>query len=434
MSKKIIFQKCNFNNLYFLFYIIIDFLHLFIGYNLYPKDPNSPDDKDKTIPKYILPTLIIFHLYTYNISDFLAIIPYFIRKRLLKRKERIIPDKQIEDNNNDNSQLIYNDNKLSVTNQKKKIIILYAIFLAVLDFLQKFTLILYGILYEGTEINFYSFSCYVPFEIVFQFICSYFILKIHFYKLQKFSLFLNLGIFIILLTIDLFNILIEKSFKGKMYIFYAFCVIFYSIEYSYIKKILLYGYISIYLLMIIKGLFLLILVLLFSLIMYLTKKEVFIDIGYFFTESKYIWLMIGSIFSRFFLSIFLYLIIDRFSPNYYPIVLIFKEFFYSILDKIIDSAHYDIMGWDIYIRIFLYIISFIGVIIHNEIVVINICNLGSDTKYFLDLQVELEEQFANTDNPEIIKRYETFEMDTVFEEDNEETKKNEGETKEENKN
>ena len=89
---------------------------------------------------------------------------------------------------------------------------------------------------------------------------------------------------------------------------------------------------------------------------------------------------------------------------------------------------------DIYLRIFLYIISFIGVIIYNEIVVINICNLGSDIKYFLDLQVELEEQFANADNPEIIKRYETFEMDTVYEEDNEETKKNELETKEENKN
>ena len=92
------------------------------------------------------------------------------------------------------------------------------------------------------------------------------------------------------------------------------------------------------------------------------------------------------------------------------------------------------MGWDIYIRIFLYIISFIGVTIHNEIAATNICNLGSDTKYFLDLQVELEEQFANTDNPEIIKKYETFEMDTVYEEDNEEKKKNERETKEENKN
>ena len=66
--------------------------------------------------------------------------------------------------------------------------------------------------------------------------------------------------------------------------------------------------------MIIKGLLFLFLVLLFSLIMFLAKKEVFIDIGYLFTESKYIWLMIGSIFVKFFLGLFLWLIIDRFSP------------------------------------------------------------------------------------------------------------------------
>ena len=236
-------------------------------------------------------------------------------------------------------------------------------------------------------------------------------------------MFLNLGIFIIILTIDILNISLKNSFDGKMYILYAFCIIFYFVEYTYIKKFLLYGYISIYILMIIKGLLFLFLVLLFSLIMFLAKKEVFIDIGYLFTESKYIWLMIGSIFVKFFLGLFLWLIIDRFSPNYYPIVLIFKEFYFAILDKIIDSADYKIMGWDIYLRIVLYIFSFIGVMMHNEIVVINICNLGSDTKYFLDLQVELEEQFATTDNPEIIKRYETFEMDTVYEEDNEEEKK-----------
>ena len=55
----------------------------------------------------------------------------------------------------------------------------------------------------------------------------------------------------------------------------------------------------------------------------------------------------------------------------------------------------------------MYLISFIGVVIHNEIVVINICNLGSDTKYFLDLKVESEETFAKTDNPEIMERYES---------------------------
>ena len=75
------------------------------------------------------------------------------------------------------------------------------------------------------------------------------------------------------------------------------------------------------------------------------------------------------------------------------------------------------MGWDLYFRIFLYVISTIGVMLHNEIVVTNICNLGSDTKYFLDLKVESEELFANTDNPEIIKKYETIELELKDEDD-----------------
>ena len=117
--------------------------------------------------------------------------------------------------------------------------------------------------------------------------------------------------------------------------------------------------------------------------------------------------MISKIFSNFLVSLFLWLIIDRFSPNYYPFVLIFNQLTFFILDKI-DNNKARIMGWDLYVRIVLYIISTIGVMIHNEIVVINICNLGSDTKYFLDLKLESEELFSNTENPEIIKRYETL--------------------------
>ena len=68
------------------------------------------------------------------------------------------------------------------------------------------------------------------------------------------------------------------------------------------------------------------------------------------------------------------------------------------------------MGGHKYIRIILYLISFIGVLLHNEIVVINICGLGSDTKYFLDHIVQSEEEYARSDDPNIIKRYETLEM------------------------
>ena len=59
------------------------------------------------------------------------------------------------------------------------------------------------------------------------------------------------------------------------------------------------------------------------------------------------------------------------------------------------------MKWDIYIRIFFYIISFVGVLIHNEIVIINIC-----AKYFLDLKVKNEVLYSDTDDPVILKRYE----------------------------
>ena len=223
-----------------------------------------------------------------------------------------------------------------------------------------------------------------------------------------------------ILIIDI--VIIGKRSIGnwEIYFFYLFNIIFYSIEYSLGKKILLYGYISIYLLIIIKGSIVLILSLIFSLIILFINKKVFSRIGIFFTVKKYIWLMIAKIFSSFFTSLFIWLIIDTFSPNYFPLSLLSYEVCVFIIDIIYHSNPYKINDWDLYVRIFLYLISFIGVMIHNEIVVINICNLGSDTKYFLDLKVESEETFAKTDNPEIMKRYETaIELESEIENRNE---------------
>ncbi len=75
----------------------------------------------------------------------------------------------------------------------------------------------------------------------------------------------------------------------------------------------------------------------------------------------------------------------------------------------LDSSN--ILGYDLYIRLFLYIILIIGVLIHNEIIVINICGLASDTKYFLDLKVKNEELYSDADEPEILQRFETIELE-----------------------
>ena len=405
MSKKIIFQKCHLNNIYFLLYIIMDFINQFISYRLYPKEDEI---KKSDYNNYIVPTLILSKVYLHNLSDFVAIIPFVISTILLKKKKGINSNIKIEDiKHTDESPLIYNDKKKLVSNLKKKRIILYCILIAFLDFLQKFVAVLYSMINHGHGFDIYPFSCYIPFEIISQFLFSYIILKVIYHKLQYFSLFLNLGIFIIILIIDIINIVKCDSFKPKLFFYYGLTIIFYSIEYSYVKKIIIYGYISLYLVMIFKGLILLIIVLLFTVIMFILDKNYFSKFKFYFTHSKYILLMISKIFSNFLVSLFLWLIIDRFSPNYYPFVLIFNQLTFFILDKI-DNNKARIMGWDLYVRIVLYIISTIGVMIHNEIVVINICNLGSDTKYFLDLKLESEELFSNTENPEIIKRYETL--------------------------
>ena len=170
--------------------------------------------------------------------------------------------------------------------------------------------------------------------------------------------------------------------------------------------------------MIIKSSILIVLVIIFSLIFLIfdKDKEVFNGVGLLF--SKFIFLTIANILSHFLEDLFLWLIIDRFSPNYNPFAIIFQEVSYSILDAV-SGVNYSLEVWDICLRIILYVISTIGVIIHNEIVVINICNLGSDTKYFLDMKFQYEELYAQTDNPEILKRFETFEEMEDINEDNE---------------
>ena len=46
--------------------------------------------------------------------------------------------------------------------------------------------------------------------------------------------------------------------------------------------------------------------------------------------------------------------------------------------------------------------------IHNEIIIINICGLASKTKYFLDLKFSSEELYINENDPEILRRFETL--------------------------
>ena len=244
---------------------------------------------------------------------------------------------------------------------------------------------------------------------------SYFILKIHFYKHHYFSIIVNIIIFFIIFIIDIINKIKFDSFDGYIFLFYPFQLLFYSLEYAYAKKVFLYGFSSPYYLLIIKGVIKFCFAFIFSLIVLSVDKSILERLDFFFDDTgKNIKIIIDIIF-LFLKNMFLYIIIERFSPNYLPLGLIFEECFYLIEESVrSQETSENTMGWDIYLRIFLYGILFIGILIHNEIIIINMYGLGTYTKYFLDLRLENEVLYSDTDSPEILQRFDSFiEMNNI---------------------
>ena len=410
MKKKIIFQKCNFNYIYFLFYILTYIVTLVIDNFLEPEEIQANDSKNEGYDIfYYRINVAIIDIFSLNVSDFIAIIPYLIRKKLSQSNNNN------DDNNNNNEssetresiKLIYNEE--SGVNIQRKYVILYLILIATLDFLKEFMFVLYYIIFPNLELDIYPFSFTAMFDTILQFVFSYLILRIHFYKLQRFSLYLNIAILIIILIFDCIDIIKYEVIKGRIYVIFPFYLIFYCLKYVYGKKLILYAYISIYKLLIMKGIIKLFYNAIFSLIVLIVKKGIFIIFKVYFSELKYILLIIGKIIANFFNELFLWIIIDRFSPNHTPLILIGEEICNFALDLIFVGKFHK-MGFFKYIRIVLYLISLFGVLLHNEIIVINVCGLGSDTKYFLDDIAKNEEIYNTTDDPDIIKRFETLEM------------------------
>ena len=404
MKKKIIFQKCHFNYIYFLIYILAYIITLIIDNFLVIVDAN----KNESDNYFYYINREILELYSFNLADFIAIIPYLIRKKLSQSNN---DNKKEEDNGHkEKKELIYNDSTISGAKIKPKKIFFFLILISAFDFLKDFTPIFYYFILDY-QYDFIPFNHTVIFEIIIQFIFSYLILRIHFYKLQHFSLYLNVIIFIIILALDLVDILIKKNeIKGSIYLFLPFYLIFYCLKFVYGKKVILDGYISIYILILIKGVVKLIFVIIFSVIAFIINKKIFIIFGKYFSELRYILLIIGKIIGSFFRILTLWIIIERFSPNHLPLLIIVEEIFNFCVDLISKDSIFLGLGGHKYIRIVLYVISFIGVMLHNEIVVVNICGLASDTKYFYDNLVKSEEEYMKSDNLSILKRFETMEM------------------------
>ena len=220
MDKKIIFQKCNFNYIYFLFYFLTTVIMSIIDYYLNPENIKGENKKKS---KYDYINKQILEVFIFNISDFFAIIPFLISKKLTvsnnndnkKEEKDTFSEKRVNTEDTEQLELIYNDFKLSEIEKRRKKVIFYLILIASFDFLKDFIFVLYYAIFIK-DYRIFPFNFTAMLDIIFQFIFSYLILETHFYKLQKCSLYLNVGIlaiFIILDSIDIYILVNQNIYK-----------------------------------------------------------------------------------------------------------------------------------------------------------------------------------------------------------------------------
>ena len=378
MGKIFYFQKCEWKYILFLLFFIFSFLQTAIIRWI------SMNSKDIAQP--------FLNTYLFSFSDLLAIIPFlivYIRSRRLKERIEIKEKKDL---------LRHRDWKRT----KKFLILISSV--AFLDFASHVSSLIFYIVYGRNErsVSENNLSSLLIFNTVIIYLLSRLILKTYFYKHHYFSFIINVVCILILGTIDIINIINSKD-KGTtgMVLFYIakkiLSIVFYSIEDVIGKKLLLDSLASVYGLLLYRGLINVVLNFLFSIpfmfIEVTDTSKIIEGTNQRIEETGIIFKRILNLFdnlnffkinlfviTNLFYNIFIWLIIDKFSPSHYSISLILESFGTLIRLWIIEPDTVDLP----LLRMFIFFILIFGSFIHTEMIVINYCDLQKNTKLFLD--------------------------------------------------
>lgn len=331
----------------------------------------------------------LFHIYIYSISNLFSFLLYCIqniRSRHSKRESQLFL-KKIEPKNE--IQLIYN-NDLPIN---KRMLLIRTFFVSLLDLAAQFSVfLLYFIAGEEENFDIEKFDMLMIFSIISIYIFSRIILKTYFYRHHYLSFFINIFCLIFLGIFEIIQIL--KTFKNSKIFIYILIKIFSSICYSLEdvigKKALIKEFLSPYSLLIYKGVYELIILILISIPFFFIKyngeekNTILSDMLKRFDGIKLIILQIILMITNFIYNVCIWNIVDRFSPNHLAMSMVIEgitDKLYAIIFDIEDFKK--ILPLSI-LEVIINVILVIGVCIHTEIIIINRCGMNEYTKKKID--------------------------------------------------
>ena len=361
--------------------------------------------------------------YLFNISDYLSIIPFLIVKHRTKA-HNVSKSSEIESTPTVTKSFTTYHEK--VTKKDFKFFLIVGL-VGLFDCLSHISSLLFYIVYGKNErsVPENNLSSLLIFNILIIYIFSKLILKTAFYRHHYLSFLMNVICILILGTIDIINTATTDNKESiGMIIFYIikkiFTIIFYSIEDVIGKKVMITFFLNIYTLLLCRALTGTIIFIIFSIPFIFIKikdvsgvykegeNDIIIFSGIADLLKDFSYKIIFFVLTNFFYNIFIWLIIDNFSPSHYAISTVLESLGTLIRLWIMepDQVHLPLL------RIFIYIILIIAGIIHTEMIVINYCGLEKNTKLFLDY-LENEDLKSINDNTPLEKKEIDLEEYTV---------------------
>ena len=321
----------------------------------------------------------LFNMYIYTLSNLFSFVCIIIinkrtRRYSLKSSETL--DKSLSSNT---LEYIYTDD-LPINKTK---LLTRTFILTICDFIaQCIVFLIFLIVNDDDKLDLNErLDTLCIFNILSKYLFSKIILKTKYYKHHYISFAINIFCLILLGSIEITQI---KN-KTKPLIIFIFIrissQIIYSLEDVVGKRALIEEFLSPYSLLAYKGVYELVILLIFSIPFFFIKrggKNIFSLMGVFFDEFERIVLFFIIMILNFTYNILIWIIIDRFSPNDYAMAMVIEGITDLIILLIYDRK--EIKIWLYILRTIIYFILIFGTCIHSEIIIINKYGLNENTK------------------------------------------------------
>lgn len=318
-----------------------------------------------------------FKIYICTISDFFAIFFICIAKIRSRGTNKDKVDTKLIKNDTD-IKLIYSRDILPIKVGK---LLIRTLLVSISNLLAQFSVFLFYV-FDDDDNDFQIKEVYsiVIFRIISTYLFSKIILKKHFYRHHYLSFIINIIGIIVFLIIDINNI---NEFDLKIIVFISilgFSGICYSFQNVIGKLALNNEFLSPYSIMFFRGVYGIILLIISS-IPFMFIKFNGNNLFYAFVNNlnnfKNICYILIVMLTNFGYNVSIWIIIDKFYPDYIAMAMIIENI-YNIIYQIItdyDNLEFSILIWEIIINIIL----IIGTSIHNEVIVINCCKFNEYT-------------------------------------------------------